>query len=191
LPARILLVIVLACAAALAWAKPDLRRWLPLAKDGLHDPASPGTRQLQEPRDALAVLYPDTAGNQVRWVEALERGQIIPRAAIDPGTQVRLREDDIFLNLHGGTPIVRFPHRAHTLWLDCSNCHEELFVSKAGANRLDMRKMLQGEQCGLCHGAVAFPLTECARCHSVPRAGNGRRPAAGSGPPVSPGAPRP
>jgi hypothetical protein len=24
-----------------------------------------------------------------------------------------------------------------------------------------------GEHCGRCHGAVAFPLTECTRCHSV------------------------
>jgi c(7)-type cytochrome triheme protein len=185
LPSRAVLLPVLALAAAVAWAGPDLRRWLPLAVDGVHDPASPGTRQLQEPRDALAVLAPDTAGNQVRWVEALERGQIIPRSAISPGTEIRLLETDILLNLKGGTPIVRFPHRQHTLWLDCSNCHEEVFVSKAGANKLDMRKMLQGQQCGLCHGAVAFPLTECNRCHSVARARSGP-----PLPPGSPGAPR-
>lgn len=185
LPTRRALLLLLALAAAAAWAGPDLRRWLPLARDGLHDPASPGTRQLQEPREALSVLAPDTAGNQVRWVEALERGQITPRSTIDPGTEVRLREDDILLNLQGGTPIVRFPHRAHTLWLDCSNCHEEIFVSRTGANRLDMRKMLLGQQCGVCHGAVAFPLTECARCHSVARArtGGGPLPPAAAGRP--------
>jgi c(7)-type cytochrome triheme protein len=160
-------------AAAAAWAQPDLRRWIPLAKDGLHDPASPGTRQLQEPREALSRLSPDGAGNQVRWVRSLERGEINPRANLLEGTEVRLRDDDIFLNLNGGTPIVRFPHRAHTLWLDCSNCHESPFVSKTGANKLDMRRILQGEQCGICHGAVAFPLTECNRCHSVPRAARG------------------
>ena len=166
--------------------------WLPIARDGVHDPASPALELLQEPREALSRLAPDTAGNQVRWVEALDRGQIIPRSAINQGTQVRLREDDILLNLHGGTPIVRFPHRAHTLWLDCTNCHEELFVSRAGANKLDMRKMLQGQQCGVCHGAVAFPLTECSRCHSVARARTGPGPAAAApSPAVSPGAPRP
>jgi hypothetical protein len=26
-----------------------------------------------------------------------------------------------------------------------------------------------GEQCGVCHGAVAFPLTVCGRCHNTPR----------------------
>jgi c(7)-type cytochrome triheme protein len=184
LPARLAIALLLTCAAAVAWAQADSRRWLPLAKDGLHDPASPGTRQLQEPREALSRLAPDTSGNLVRWVEALDRGQIIPRSTINPGTEVRLREDDILLNLRGGTPIVRFPHRAHTLWLDCSNCHEEIFKSKSGANKLDMRKILQGEQCGVCHGAVAFPLTECSRCHSVARASAGRGPAAmpGTGP---------
>ncbi|HEX9180451.1 MAG TPA: c(7)-type cytochrome triheme domain-containing protein, partial [Burkholderiales bacterium] len=55
------------------------------------------------------------------------------------------------------------------LWLDCANCHEHLFKSKAGANKLSMQKILEGEQCGLCHGAVAFPLTECGRCHSTPQ----------------------
>jgi c(7)-type cytochrome triheme protein len=176
-------------AASFAWAQPDLRRWIPLAKDGVHDPASPATRQLQEPREALSRLAPDGAGNQVRWVQSLERGEITPRTNLFEGTPVRLKEDDIFLNLNGGTPIVRFPHRAHTLWLDCSNCHEALFVSKAGANKLDMRRILQGEQCGLCHGAVAFPLTECSRCHSVPRAARGGGPAPGYAPAQAKGAP--
>jgi c(7)-type cytochrome triheme protein len=145
--------------------------WLPLARDGVHDPKSPALELLQEPREALSRLAPDTAGNQVRWVEALDRGQINPRANLLPGTKVNVLDLDVLLNLRGGTPIVRFPHRQHTLWLDCSNCHEHLFKSKAGANKLSMMLILQGEQCGVCHGAVSFPLTECARCHSVARTG--------------------
>ncbi|MBL8333703.1 MAG: hypothetical protein JNM08_11380, partial [Rubrivivax sp.] len=86
------------------------------------------------------------------------------------GTEVRLRDDDIIVSKFGSMPAVKFPHRPHTLWLDCSNCHEQLFKSKAGANRFSMEAILNGEQCGLCHGAVAFPLTECLRCHSVPNA---------------------
>jgi c(7)-type cytochrome triheme protein len=143
--------------------------WLPLAKDGVHDPKSPALELLQEPREALSRLAPDTAGNQVRWVEALDKGQISPRTNILPDTKIQVLDLDVLLNLRGGTPIVRFPHRQHTLWLDCSNCHEHLFKSKAGANKLSMMQILQGEQCGVCHGAVSFPLTECMRCHSVPR----------------------
>jgi len=70
----------------------------------------------------------------------------------------------------GEMPMVLFPHKQHTEWLDCTNCHEGLFAYKAGGTKgLNMFAVLQGEFCGRCHGAVAFPLTECRRCHSVPR----------------------
>ncbi len=156
--------------------KPPPRNWQPLAKDGLHDPRSPAVRLKQQPGDALSTLAPDTAGNQVRWVEALDKGQINPRATLNPGGKVRVLDSDILLNVNGGTPMVRFPHRQHTLWLDCSNCHNEIFIDEAGANQLSMERILQGEQCGICHGAVSFPLTECNRCHSVPRNSPTRRP---------------
>lgn len=168
-------------AAAFAFAQADQRRWMPLERDGVHDPKSPAIQQLQQPREALAPLAPDTAGNQVRWMEALIKGQITPRARITPEKAPEdLRETEIFLNLKGGTPIVRFPHKQHTLWLDCANCHDGLFKRQVGASALDMRRILQGEQCGVCHGAVAFPLTECNRCHNTSRAGF-QKPAAGSG----------
>ena len=69
----------------------------------------------------------------------------------------------------GEMPLVLFPHRPHTEWLDCSNCHDKIFVEKVGANQINMFTILSGQHCGQCHGAVAFPLTECNRCHSVPR----------------------
>lgn len=144
-------------------------RWLPLANDGVHDPASPAIGVLQEPAEALAALPPDSAGNQVRWVQALDQGHITPRTQILPGTQVNLRATDVLLKNTGEMPMVRFPHRQHTAWLDCSNCHDKLFERKAGVTKINMFLILQGEKCGLCHGAVAFPLTECERCHSVPR----------------------
>lgn len=164
-----LLAVALVCAGLGGVASAQTRKWTPLAKDGIHDPSNPGIKRLQEPGSALSNLAPDTAGNQVRWVEALDRGQIEPRANLLPGTRVDVKDGDVLLNLKGGTPIVRFPHRQHTLWLDCTNCHEGLFQSKAGATPLNMMAILQGEQCGVCHGAVAFPLTECNRCHSVSR----------------------
>lgn len=156
-------------AAAPKAPTPGERVWAPLAADGIHDPRNPGLKQKQEPAEALSKLAPDTTGNLVRWVEALDKEQINPRAALKPGTTVRIREDFIMLNQRGGTPMVRFPHRQHTLWLDCTNCHDKPFLPKAGANKLSMMMILQGEQCGICHGAVAFPLTECSRCHNTPR----------------------
>lgn len=154
--------------AGMAWAAPGDH--LPLNKDGVHDPAGPAIKLLQEPSEALSKLPPDVVGNQVRWVKALEQGLITPRANILPDTTIRVLDLDVILPRTAEMPMVRFPHKQHTEWLDCSNCHEKLFKSKAGATTaLNMFQILQGEYCGLCHGAVAFPLTECKRCHSVER----------------------
>jgi c(7)-type cytochrome triheme protein len=144
-------------------------QWLPLAKDGVHDPRSPAVKQLQQPRDALSKLTPDSAGNQVRWVQSLDKGEISPREKLNPKTEVRKLDRDIILDVNGGMPAVRFPHRQHTEWLDCSNCHDGIFKMRTGETKISMFLILQGEQCGICHGAVAFPLTECMRCHSIPK----------------------
>jgi len=165
---------VAACAAALA------ADWPPLANDGIHDPAGPATAVLQPPAEALSLLPPDTAGNKVRWVQALDEGRIKPRSSINPDYAVNLRTTDVLFKRTADMHMVRFPHRAHTAWLDCSNCHDRLFARTAGATKINMLLILQGEKCGQCHGAVAFPLTECARCHSVPR-GSPEAAAFGSG----------
>lgn len=169
--AAIVLLAALAGGALAATA----RLWLPLAQDGVHDPRSPAIGVLQEPAEALAPLPRDTVGNRVRWVAALDRGLIDPRSTLLPGTEVRVLDRDSIIAKFGSMPAVKFPHRPHTLWLDCSNCHDHLFKAEAGANRYSMTAILEGEQCGLCHGAVAFPLTECLRCHSVPNASLLRR----------------
>jgi c(7)-type cytochrome triheme protein len=149
----------------------DGREWLPLAKDGIHDPRSPAVQIKQEPADALSALPADEPGygNLVRWVKALEGGHIKPRTNLYPETKVNVLDMDVILNRGGSMPMVRFPHKPHTLWLDCSNCHEHLFKYKAGQTKITMLKILEGEQCGVCHGAVAFPLIACNRCHSVPQ----------------------
>lgn len=151
-------------------AEADDRSWLPIAKDGLRDSNGPAVKLLQQPADALSALAPDTAGNQVRWVHALKEGQIKPRSSLRTPLKSERYDKDVLLNLNGGMPVVRFPHSVHNEWLDCTNCHDHLFKKQRGATKISMFLILQGEQCGVCHGAVAFPLTECARCHSVKRA---------------------
>ena len=142
--------------------------WLPLDKDGVHDPLGPGLAQLQQPAEALTPLPRDTAGNLVHWVQALDSGAISPRSNLQAGAGERVLDQDLIIAKFGSMPAVKFPHRQHTLWLDCDNCNNALFKDVAGANKFSMTAILNGEQCGLCHGAVAFPLTECNRCHSVP-----------------------
>lgn len=170
--ARWLLLVVLASLCAVAVAASQ--KWLTIAKDDLHDPQSPAVGVLQEPAEALGALgaqAPDAVGNQVRWVQALARGLIQPRTNILPETKVNLRTTEVLLVNTAHMGLVKFPHRQHTEWLDCSNCHGAvgLFEQKAGATKIGMFRVLAGEKCGVCHGAVAFPLTECDRCHSVQR----------------------
>ena len=147
----------------------DDRRWMPLQIDGVHDPDSPVLSILQQPEEALSVLPPDRSGNLVDWVEALSSGAILPRSQIYPDTEVQVLDDDILFDQTAAMPMVLFPHRQHTEWLDCSNCHDRIFKRERALNEFGMYSILEGEYCGQCHGAVAFPLTECARCHSVAR----------------------
>ena len=142
--------------------------WKKLKDDGLHDPQNPALQWLQNPGDALRRMPLDTAGNKVDWVRAFEDGYIRPRSSLTGEVEVKHLDSEIIMNDTGSLPRVLFPHRPHTAWLDCENCHEKLFKSKAGATPVTMSKILEGEYCGVCHGAVSFPLTECNRCHSVP-----------------------
>ena len=161
----VFLVLVLGCRVS------DAREWKPLGDDGFHDPANPSLGLLQEPAEALGLLPPDTAGNQVNWVHALEGGYLDPRSNLYPGTDVEVLDLDIVMRRTGSANYVTFPHRPHTEWLDCSNCHDKIFLPKAGATPISMLEILSGEYCGRCHGAVAFPLTECNRCHNVSTSG--------------------
>ena len=146
----------------------DAGDWEPLEADGIHDPANPALEVMQPPAEALSLLPADTAGNKVRWVQALRDGYINPRTNVYPETKVKLLDLDIVMKNTGNAAYVRFPHRPHTEWLDCANSHDKIFPAKAGATPMTMLDILGGEYCGRCHGAVAFPLTECDRCHSVP-----------------------
>lgn len=152
----------------------DSRVWAELHEDGVHTTDAEEVKFLQTPEEALRQLPPDfpAIGNQVDWVRALESGQIAPIDRLYDDTPVNTLDLDIVMPRTGEMPRVRFPHRAHTEWLDCSNCHDKFFKPKAGGNATNMFSILAGEFCGRCHGAVAFPLTECRRCHSVPHTQN-------------------
>jgi c(7)-type cytochrome triheme protein len=76
---------------------------------------------------------------------------------------------NIVREVKGSMPDVVYPHKQHTQWLDCSNCHPAIFIPQKGANQISMASILLGEKCGVCHGKVAFPVSECRRCHSRPK----------------------
>lgn len=145
------------------------RYWIPLASDELHDPSIAALNLLQNPNVSLSRLPPESFGNQVDWVKALENGDIKPRINIRSNNRIKILDLNVLRRNTGEMNMVLFPHKQHTEWMACSNCHEQIFKSKAGATKFSMLDILNGEYCGRCHGAVAFPLNECNRCHNTPR----------------------
>ena len=140
------------------------------AEDGIHDPANPGTRTLQWPSEAFQGLPRSSDGNRVDWVSALDQGLIVPWTDLqDPTMEPFLFDLVIVREVRGSMPNVVYPHEPHTRWLDCSNCHDEIFLPEKGANQMSMAGILLGQRCGVCHGKVAFPVSDCRRCHSQPK----------------------
>lgn len=147
--------------------KPASKRNPPPAEDGIHDPANDGTLALLPPQTAYAGLPKSFAGNRVNWVQAIEQKKINPRwDRNDPKAEPIIMDLNIVREVKGSMPDVVYPHKQHTEWLDCSNCHPAIFVPQKGANAISMASILLGEKCGVCHGKVAFPVSECRLCHS-------------------------
>lgn len=147
--------------------KPPSQRNLPPMRDGIHDPDNSDTAALQHPREAFESLPKSNSGNRVDWVAALAKGEVAPRFDLeDPEKQPIVLDLNIVREVKGSMPDVVYPHKQHTEWLDCSNCHPSIFLPKKGANKISMASILLGEKCGVCHGKVAFPVSECRKCHS-------------------------
>ena len=150
--------------------KPAAERNAPPPEDGIHDPDSHGTHLLQTPREAFETLPDSKSGNYVQWNEAMDQGLIEPRNSLTPvSTPPIVLDLNIVREVKGSMPDVVYPHKQHTQWLDCSNCHPAIFIPQKGANQISMASILLGEKCGVCHGKVAFPVSECRRCHSRPK----------------------
>jgi c(7)-type cytochrome triheme protein len=141
-----------------------------IAEDGIHDPTNPAvTEILQEPVEAMRDFPRDEKG-LIDWVRVLEEGKIQPRQSLNGDEEMYVADFDIIFGNTGSMPNVRFPHKAHTEWLTCANCHPAIFLPQKGGNPVNMASIIQGRYCGVCHGKVAFPPTRnCGRCHSVPQ----------------------
>ncbi len=67
----------------------------------------------------------------------------------------------------GMRPVV-FPHWFHRVRFRCNVCHADLGIKfKAGGNKIDMLKIIDGQYCGACHnGDIAWSSENCSLCHS-------------------------
>lgn len=78
---------------------------------------------------------------------------------------------DIVINNYSDAAGMRpavFPHWFHRIRFRCKVCHADLgFQFKAGGNKINMAKIIEGKFCGACHnGEVAWSVENCDMCHS-------------------------
>ena len=110
-------------------------------------------------------------GNGIDWEKAEDAGLIKPSASLDGVTIQRkplgVQKDFALTAKMVGMPGIIFSHRKHTVWNGCELCHPEIFVGvKRGVTQYTMVENFQGKYCGACHMDVAFPMTDCQRCHT-------------------------
>jgi c(7)-type cytochrome triheme protein len=112
-------------------------------------------------------------GNGIDWEKAEEKGLIKPQDFLE-GVSVKREkmavQKDFSLEAKvAGMPDIIFSHKKHTVWNGCEICHPDLFIGiRKGATKYSMIEIFDGRYCGACHGTIAFPLTDCQRCHSKP-----------------------
>lgn len=115
-------------------------------------------------------LPPTMTGNGVDWSAGITRGTIKPQTYLKKKSADMQFDKELLLEAEMSIiPPAIFPHRAHTAWLDCDNCHPEPFNIKKKGTHFSMNEILKGNYCGACHLRVAFPMDDCIRCHPAMR----------------------
>lgn len=125
--------------------------------------------QGKEKFSRLSRLPKAKFGNGINWVKAVDKGMITPvqYLTLKPSTDVAIIKPILLEAEWSSIPPALFSHKAHTLWLDCNNCHPEIFnIKKKTTKHFAMSRILKREFCGVCHLTVAFPMDDCKRCHS-------------------------
>ncbi len=124
--------------------------------------------------ESLARRLPkERFGNGINWEKAEEDGLVKPVDFIE-GVSIKkpsltIQKDFSLAAKVAGMPDIIFSHRKHTVWNGCELCHPDIFVGvKKGATKYSMVEIFEGKYCGACHTNVAFPLTDCQRCHTKP-----------------------
>jgi c(7)-type cytochrome triheme protein len=114
-------------------------------------------------------------GDLVNWSKALSRGLISPKQSLlDEKFESISFENVLRLEPEWRAIQTRavFPHQKHTAWLDCADCHPDIFnIQKKGTKHFRMNLINSGKFCGVCHLTVAFPVQDCCRCHPDLRGG--------------------
>lgn len=107
-------------------------------------------------------------GNGIDWSEAYSEGFISPKKSLYAEQYTPLAFDTVITMEpeRSNFPPAVFSHAPHNIWLDCSNCHPDIFnIKKKTTKHFTMEFINEGRFCGVCHLSVAFPMNNCRRCH--------------------------
>ncbi|HLC17513.1 MAG TPA: c(7)-type cytochrome triheme domain-containing protein [Thermodesulfobacteriota bacterium] len=122
-----------------------------------------------EPEKLEGSTLPHDKFGFIDWVELRKTGAYRPVSTLDRETDEGKRENSILFETKiAGINGVPFSHSLHSQQINCSSCHPEPLKDELGANKITMREMAEGTQCGFCHGKASFKLADCNRCHSRP-----------------------
>jgi len=143
---------------------------------GIGDPNKPASAAYQagsgwHPQALSAAGLPKDRYGLVDWAKLVRANIINPKHSLDASEEeMPPLKMDVLIEAKGDyVNDVIYPHEMHTYWLKCEVCHPAIFVPAKGTNNMTMVGIVQGQWCGRCHGKVAFPLTDCNRCHTSPK----------------------
>ena len=124
------------------------------------------------PAALASNLLPKDKYGLVDWAKAVKENLLTPRHSLDPDAE-DIPPFDFNILIETKSNFVKdvvFPHYIHTWWLKCEICHPKIFIPVRGANNITMVGMIVDNKfCGRCHGKIAFPFTDCNRCHTSPK----------------------
>ncbi len=109
-------------------------------------------------------------GNKINWTRAMRKKKINPKMTIFEEDYspipfkktLKLKPEWSMAN----NAYAVFPHKPHSMWLDCANCHPDIFnIKKKSTKHFRMEYILEGKFCGVCHLNVALPIQDCKACH--------------------------
>lgn len=143
---------------------------------GVGDPNKPAGTAYKagrgwHPQALAATGLPKDRYGLIDWAKIVRSNLVKPRHSLNPDDEeMPPLQMDVLIPAKGDfVDDVIYPHEMHTYWLKCEVCHPKIFIPARGQNNMTMVAIGQGEFCGRCHGKVAFPLSDCKRCHTSPK----------------------
>lgn len=144
---------------------------------GVGDPKNPPSLAFKQghgwhPQALAAQGLPKDRYGLIDWAKIVREKLIDPKFSLDMenDTEMPPLQMDVLIPAKGDfVDDVIYPHEMHTYWLKCEVCHPQIFIPAKGQNNMTMVGIVRGEWCGRCHNRVAFPLTDCKRCHTSPK----------------------